>query len=66
VLIAALTPSLCLLLRGGKPYRKRYGHPNNRTGIPNRIDINQRSDAVNNHHWLYFLTDNDRYSHGVA
>jgi IS30 family transposase len=23
----------------GKPYRKRYGHPNNRTSIPNRIDI---------------------------
>jgi hypothetical protein len=39
----------------GKPYRKRYGHPNNRTGIPNRIDIDQRSDAVNNRevfgHW---------------
>jgi hypothetical protein len=29
----------------GKPYRKRYGYPNNRTGIPNRIDIDQRSDA---------------------
>jgi IS30 family transposase len=31
------------------------GHPNNRTGIPNRIDIDQRSDAVNNRevfgHW---------------
>ena len=38
-----------------KTYRKRYGHPNNRTGIPNRIDIDERSDKVNNRevfgHW---------------
>ena len=26
-----------------KRYRKRYGHANNRTGIPNRIDISERS-----------------------
>lgn len=39
----------------GKKYRKRYGHPNNRTGIPNRIDIDERSDKINNReifgHW---------------
>ena len=39
----------------GKKYRKRYGHPNNRTGIPNRVDIDERSEAVNNRevfgHW---------------
>lgn len=26
----------------GKPYRKRYGSPRNRTGIPNRVDIDER------------------------
>ncbi len=39
----------------GKPYRKRYGYANNRTGIPNRIDIDQRPKAVDNRevfgHW---------------
>ena len=39
----------------GKPYRKRYGYPNNRTGIPNRIDIDERPEAVNDRlvfgHW---------------
>ena len=39
----------------GKKYRKRYGHPNNRTGIPNRVDIDERSDKINNReifgHW---------------
>lgn len=39
----------------GKKYRKRYGHPNNRTGIPNRIDIDERPEAVNKReafgHW---------------
>jgi len=39
----------------GKKYRKRYGHPNNRTGIPNRIDIDKRPEAVNKRkvfgHW---------------
>ncbi len=39
----------------GKPYRKRYGTVNNRTGIPNRVDIDERSDAANNReefgHW---------------
>jgi len=39
----------------GKPYRKRYGCANNRTGIPNRIDIDERSEAANNRlefgHW---------------
>ena len=39
----------------GKKYRKRYGHPNNRTGIPNRVDIEVRSDKINNRevfgHW---------------
>jgi IS30 family transposase len=39
----------------GKPYRKRYGYPNNRTGIPDRVDIDQRPEAVNNRqvfgHW---------------
>ena len=30
----------------GKPYRKRYGYPNNRTGIPNRVDIDERPEAV--------------------
>jgi IS30 family transposase len=38
-----------------KTYRKRYGHPNNRTGIPNRVDIDERPEAVNNRevfgHW---------------
>lgn len=31
----------------GKPYRKRYGTPNNRTGIPNRVSINKRPEVVN-------------------
>ena len=39
----------------GKAYRKRYGYPNNRGSIPNRIDIDQRPWAVNNRlvfgHW---------------
>jgi len=30
-----------------KRYRKRYGHANNRTGIPNRIDISERPECVN-------------------
>ena len=38
-----------------KPYRKRYGYTNNRTGIPNRIDIDERPLAANNRevfgHW---------------
>ncbi|SMN17474.1 Mobile element protein [uncultured Candidatus Thioglobus sp.] len=32
----------------GRPYRKRYGYVNNRTGIPNRVDIDERSEAANN------------------
>ena len=39
----------------GKKYRKRYGYSNNRTGIPNRVDIDERSDQINNRevfgHW---------------
>ena len=39
----------------GKAYRKRYGYPNNRGAIPNRVDIDQRPWAVNNRlvfgHW---------------
>ena len=39
----------------GKPYRKRYGYANNRTGIPDRVDIEKRPEAVNNRevfgHW---------------
>jgi IS30 family transposase len=31
-----------------KTYRKRYGHPRNRTGIPNRVDIDERPEAANN------------------
>ena len=31
----------------GKPYRKRYGTPSNRTGIPNRVSIEKRPEAVN-------------------
>ena len=30
-----------------KTYRKRYGSAHNRTGIPNRVDIEQRPQAVN-------------------
>ena len=30
-----------------KRYRKRYGHANNRTGIPNRVDISERPECVN-------------------
>lgn len=30
-----------------KPYRKRYGFANNRTGIPNRVDIDERPEVVN-------------------
>ena len=30
-----------------KTYRKRYGTPNNRTGIPNRVDIDERPEAAN-------------------
>ena len=39
----------------GRSYRKCYGYAHNRTGIPNRVDINQRPEAVNNRevfgHW---------------
>ena len=31
----------------GKSYRKRYGTYGNRTGIPNRIDIDERPEAAN-------------------
>jgi len=30
-----------------KTYRKRYGHPRNRTGIPNRVDIDNRPEIAN-------------------
>lgn len=30
-----------------KTYRKRYGSPNNRTGIKNRVDIEERPDEAN-------------------
>ena len=30
----------------GQPYRKRYGHPDNRGRIPNRVDIDQRPAIV--------------------
>jgi len=31
-----------------KRYRKRYGHARNRTGIPDRVDIDKRPAVVNN------------------
>lgn len=31
-----------------KTYRKRYGSPRNRNGIPNRTDIDERPEAANN------------------
>jgi IS30 family transposase len=31
-----------------KTYRKRYGSAHNRTGIPNRVDIDERPEAANN------------------
>jgi len=31
-----------------KTYRKRYGSAHNRTGIPNRVDIDQRPEEANN------------------
>jgi len=31
-----------------KRYRKRYGSAHNRTGIPNRVDIDERPEAANN------------------
>jgi IS30 family transposase len=37
-----------LLRHQNKTYRKRYGSVNNRTGIPNRIDIDKRPTAANN------------------
>lgn len=30
-----------------KPYRKRYGTAHNRTGIPNRVDIDERPEVAN-------------------
>ena len=43
------------LRQQGKKYRKRYGYAHNRTGIPNRVDIDERPDKVNNRevfgHW---------------
>lgn len=36
----------CHLRHQGKPYRKRYGSPRNRTGIPNRVDIDERPELV--------------------
>lgn len=35
-------------LRHQKTYRKRYGSVNNRTGIPNRVDIDERPAEANN------------------
>jgi IS30 family transposase len=39
----------------GKTYRKRYGTAHNRTGIPNRVDIDERPESVNKRlhigHW---------------
>ena len=32
-----------------KTYRKRYGAAHNRTGIPNRVDIEERPQAANHH-----------------
>jgi len=32
----------------GKTYRKRYGSAHNRSGIPNRVDIDKRPAAANN------------------
>lgn len=37
----------CHLRHQGKPYRKRYGSPRNRTGIPNRVDIDERPEVAN-------------------
>ena len=34
-------------LRCQKTYRKRYGSKNNKTGIPNRVDIDKRPQAAN-------------------
>ena len=31
-----------------KRYRKRYGSARNRSGIPNRVDIDQRPEVANN------------------
>ena len=35
------------LRRQGKPYRKRYGSAHNRTGIPNRVGIEERPEVAN-------------------
>ncbi len=37
-----------LLRHKNKRYRKRYGNSNNRTGIPNRVDIDMRPEVANN------------------
>jgi len=43
------------LRRQGKKRRKRYGTSNNRTGIPNRVDIDERPESANTReevgHW---------------
>jgi IS30 family transposase len=43
------------LRRQGKKYRKSYGTASNRTGIPNRVDIDERPKEANNRecvgHW---------------
>ncbi|MCF8056579.1 MAG: hypothetical protein K9K37_08060 [Desulfocapsa sp.] len=31
----------------GKTYRKRYGSANNKSGIPNRVDIDERPPEAN-------------------
>jgi IS30 family transposase len=36
-----------LLRHQDKTYRKRYGSAHNRTGIPNRVDIDERPKAAN-------------------
>ena len=36
------------LLESNKTYRKHCGHLRNRTGIPNRIDIDERPKVANN------------------
>ncbi|CAC9640826.1 helix-turn-helix domain-containing protein [bacterium endosymbiont of Bathymodiolus sp. 5 South] len=49
-----LPEQVCGWLKG-RSYRKRYGYAHNRTDIPNRVDIDQRPEAVNNRevfgHW---------------
>jgi IS30 family transposase len=64
-----LTDSISTLLRPvkGFVYSITYDNGKEFSGHEQvKAFLGALSAYITNHHWLYFLTDNDRYSHGVA